>query len=72
MSDGRDGLLVPEGDVAALSEALLELIEDDGKRRRYGAAALEKARRYEMDTIGREWEKLLEGLARSAAKPGAG
>jgi len=62
ISPGRDGILVPDGDIEALSQGLLELVEDEGKRRRFGAAALEKAQTYDISVIGREWDELLEEL----------
>jgi glycosyltransferase involved in cell wall biosynthesis len=65
IDDGVDGILVPEGDVAALGEAMLELIEDEPKRRRYGAAALEKARSYDIEVIGAQWEQLIASIERS-------
>jgi glycosyltransferase involved in cell wall biosynthesis len=62
VEDGRTGLLVPEGDEEALAAALRELIEDAPRRRRFGAAALEAARAYELGAVGRRWEALLGGL----------
>ncbi len=63
IDDGRDGILVPDGDVAALTAALLELIEDPEKRRRYGAAALEKAACYDLRAVAARWTALFAELA---------
>ncbi len=49
---GLDGVLVPPGDAAALSEALLALVEDAGRREAIARAALERAREF-------SWEKLV-------------
>jgi glycosyltransferase involved in cell wall biosynthesis len=59
----RDGLLVPAEDVGALSAALLSLVEDPERRRRYGAAALDKARQYDIGVIGPRWEALVDDVA---------
>jgi glycosyltransferase involved in cell wall biosynthesis len=63
IASGRNGLLVPNGDVDAFASALLEVIEDDERRRSLGDAALETARRYDLEEIGREWADLLSDLA---------
>jgi glycosyltransferase involved in cell wall biosynthesis len=63
ISHGVDGLLVKSGDVEAFSNALLELVEDEGARQRMGRAALDTSARYDLDVIGKQWEELLVGLA---------
>ena len=65
---GVNGLLVPEGDEAALADALVELMRDPQRRRRMGAAAVEKAATYSMDAIGPRWDDLLE-LVTNGASP---
>jgi glycosyltransferase involved in cell wall biosynthesis len=58
-----DGLLVPDGDVDALSGALLELIADPDRLRRLGAAARVKAAEYGIEAVGARWDALLASLA---------
>lgn len=62
VEDGRVGFLVPDGDVSALAEAILELIRDEPKRRRFGAAAAELAMKYDISAIGPSWDRLLSEL----------
>jgi glycosyltransferase involved in cell wall biosynthesis len=62
IADGRDGLVVPPEDVAAFSDALLRVTGDEALRRRLGAAAVDAARGYDAEAIGRRWEALLESL----------
>ena len=65
IDDGRDGVLVPDGDVTALADAIIALTGDDERRRRLGAAALEKAAAYDLPAIGSRWEALLDAVASS-------
>jgi glycosyltransferase involved in cell wall biosynthesis len=59
---GRDGLLVPAGDVDALAAALLEPIRDPERRRALGEAALRRSRDFSVATIGPDFERLLATL----------
>jgi glycosyltransferase involved in cell wall biosynthesis len=69
---GHNGLLVPNGDVDAFASALLEVIEDDDKRRSMGDAALETARRYDVEVIGRRWAEFLADIAAALPSPTGG
>jgi glycosyltransferase involved in cell wall biosynthesis len=76
---GRDGILIPNGDVAGLAAAVAGLMHDPAARERLGAEATVKAARYSMDVVGPQWEKLLAALedapgqrsARPISQPGA-
>jgi glycosyltransferase involved in cell wall biosynthesis len=62
ISDGVDGVLVPNGDVEAFAAALLSVIRSRPTRERMGAAGLEKARSFSPDRIGERWDELLDSL----------
>lgn len=62
LTHGVDGLLVPPGDVPGLAAAMQTLMDDRGRRRRMGAAALETSRQYRIDTILPVWEDLFTDL----------
>jgi len=60
---GANGLLVPDGDIPALSEALEAMVADDDRRRRMGADALASAEEYAVDRIAASWDTLIDELA---------
>ena len=62
ITPGRDGTLVPPGDVTGLAAAIEALIDDPARRRAYGAAALATARAYDPAAIAGRWEALLAEL----------
>ncbi len=72
LRDARSGVLVPLGDVPALAAGICELIEDDGKRRAMGAAALEAARAYSITAVRPRWERLFTELSAAREASSAG
>jgi glycosyltransferase involved in cell wall biosynthesis len=62
IEDGVNGLLVPEGDVPALTQALRGVMDDDDLRRRLGAGALRSAAEYHVDAVVERWISLFEEL----------
>jgi glycosyltransferase involved in cell wall biosynthesis len=66
LSDGVNGLLVPQNDINALTSALARLLGDASLRRRLGAGALEVRERLALDRISGEWEKLFAELVSNA------
>jgi glycosyltransferase involved in cell wall biosynthesis len=69
IQDGVSGCLAPPGDPTALATAVRELLADDGRRARLGAAARARVgARYSVERMCREYEALfLELLKRRAA-----
>lgn len=58
VTDGIDGFLVEEGNVTALSDALLRVIQDDVLRFRMGKSAYEHSNRYEESVVMKKWTDL--------------
>lgn len=53
--DGENGLLVPEGDTAALSRAMAQLMADEALRKQMSAAAPSILDNYNENTVMRQW-----------------
>ncbi len=62
ITSGEDGLLVEEGDIDALADGLIRLIEDEQLRKEMGAAALRRSADYALPTIMQRWDKLFHQL----------
>jgi glycosyltransferase involved in cell wall biosynthesis len=58
IEDGVNGRLVDDHDVSGYTRALIELIGDGERRRRMGAASCARARSYQIETVGEEWDNL--------------
>ena len=64
VSDGHDGLLVENGNVAALAEALSKMMADEKLRNSFSEHALKKVQRFRMEQIAERWKKVLEGFSK--------
>ncbi|MCZ7430202.1 glycosyltransferase family 4 protein [Streptomyces sp. WMMC1477] len=63
IQDGVDGRLVTMNDVDAIATGLLELINDEDRRRRMGTAARAHARRYDPAHVAERYSDLFTELA---------
>lgn len=59
---GKDGLLLPNGDVEQLAEALTDIMEHEEKRQLMGAAAKENVQRYLPEQIMPLWDRLFKSF----------
>jgi glycosyltransferase involved in cell wall biosynthesis len=72
VADGDSGVLVPPGDPAALAAALRALLEDGGRRRAMGTAALARAQAFSTDAVVPRIEAIYREVAsREAAATAA-
>ena len=62
IDDGVNGFLVPPEDVDAFAEKLLLLMQDGDLRAAFSEKAHKDLYRFDIKTVGDEWEKLLENL----------
>ena len=62
IEDGKEGLIVPAGDVKALQTAMESLLNDPERAQAMGRAAHEKAKEYTWERYGERWEEMLHEL----------
>lgn len=60
---GRQGLLVELGNIDAMTEACLKVL-DDGKHHEFARAAFERSQKYDIELIGPQYEEVYRKLAR--------
>lgn len=72
VQDGRNGLLVPQDNPAALAEAMIRLIENPDLAARLGASAARVARTYSSPSIVARWERLIEACLAAPAGQATG
>ena len=62
ISDGEDGLLVENGNVDKLAEALIMMIQHPEQRKTMANKAIENVQRFKIDQIAEKWKSLFETL----------
>lgn len=62
ITDGKDGLLVDNGDIEGLAEKICYLIENEDVRRKMGQEARIDVERFKIEPIARQWKELFDSL----------
>lgn len=62
ISHGKNGLLVKNGDIAALAEAMKRVMLDDEYRRRLSEEACKITQKYDENKIMQQWHDLFQNL----------
>lgn len=60
IKDGENGVIVPDGDIDALAEAMMKLMWDDELRKRMGEEAKKVVETYSEEKVMSKWMKLYE------------
>ena len=63
ITDGKDGILVPEGDIDGLASGMRKLMDDKELRHSMGKAAFRNSDRYDKEAIMAKWENLFRELS---------
>lgn len=62
ITDGKDGLLVENGDIEGLADKICYLIEHEDVRRKMGIQARTDVERFKIEHIAREWKNYLKQI----------
>ena len=62
ITNGKDGFLVENGNTQKLAERICYLIEHDEERKGMGGHAIETAKKYDINEIGKRWVSLFNNL----------
>lgn len=62
VADGKDGILVENGNVEKMAEAICFLIENSNKRMIYGKTARQSATHFSQEIIMKKWIALFEAI----------
>ena len=64
IKNGENGILVKNGDIQGLADAICWMIEHEEERKRMGIAAKETSKKYAPEVIMKQWDELFKELVR--------
>lgn len=62
VASGVDGILVENGNIDKLSEAIVSLIQDEKKLRRMACNAIDNVQRFNIEQVAQRWKSLFESV----------
>ena len=62
---GENGLLVKDGDVRGLAQAMMDVMGDDARRRQMSQEARKVVSTYSEEVVMRQWERLFSALSQA-------
>ena len=68
ISDGINGRLVPPGNIIALADAIITLIEDPQMREKFSKAGKEAVKQFSIEEIAKAYLQLYESLIPQASE----
>lgn len=66
ITEGENGLIVPDGDIEGLAKALIRLMKDDELRKKMGENAKRVVETYSEEKVMAKWLDLFEEISRQA------
>jgi len=65
VTDGYNGLIVPDGDMDAYYKALIDLMGNDDKRLKMSFNAMESSKRFEISKVAAKWLALFDEIQKA-------
>ena len=62
ISDSYSGFLVEDGEIRVFANRVSRLIEDENLRKQFSAAAIERAKIFDVEIVINQWKELFESL----------
>lgn len=64
ITDGKDGLLVKNGNIEQLAKKISFLMDHEEKRKQMGYNAIQQVQRYKIEYLGKQWKNIFENLVK--------